>query len=169
MGSNEHVIVYDVTDNNKSRQNCQLHPRTATEVVLVDILNIIYPREAQSMTDAPSPTMPPAADSESNPFLPPAGDDLDSMSMPETAVESDPFMPPNAEDESTNTKSLKTLNNVSGKFLFQDSRMMIQCLFRANPLFPFVLVFFIFEFWERYLPFILTSRGGLTRDIIICY
>jgi hypothetical protein len=29
--------------------------------------------------------------------------------MPETAVESDPFMPPNAEDESTNTKSLKTL------------------------------------------------------------
>ena len=83
---------------------------TATEVVLVDILNITYPREAQSMTDAPSPTMPPAADSESNPFLPPAGDDLDSMSMPETAVESDPFMPPNAEDESTNTKSLKTLN-----------------------------------------------------------
>lgn len=85
---------------------------TATEVVLVDILNITYPREAQSMTDAPSPTMPPAADSESNPFLPPAGDDLDSMSMPETTVESDPFMPPNAEDESTNTKSLKTLNNV---------------------------------------------------------
>ena len=69
---------------------------TATEVVLVDILNITYPREAQSMTDAPSPTMPPAADSESNPFLPPAGDDLDSMSMPETTVESDPFMPPNA-------------------------------------------------------------------------
>lgn len=85
---------------------------TATEVVLVDILNITYPREAQSMTDAPSPTMPPAADSESNPFLPPAVDDLDSMSMPETTVESDPFMPPNAEDESTNTKSLKTLNNV---------------------------------------------------------
>ena len=54
------MIVYDVTDNNISRQNCQLHPRTATEVVLVDILNITYPREAQSMTDAPSPTMPPA-------------------------------------------------------------------------------------------------------------
>ena len=69
---------------------------TATEVVLVDILNSTYPREAQSMTDAPSPTMPPAADSESNPFLPPAGDDLDSISMPETTVESDPFMPPNA-------------------------------------------------------------------------
>ena len=90
------MIVYDVTDNNISRQNCQLHPRTATEVVLVDILNITYPREAQSMTDAPSPTMPPAADSESNPFLPPAGDDLDSISMPETTVESNPFMPPNA-------------------------------------------------------------------------
>ena len=90
---------------------------TATEVVLVDILNITYPREAQSMTDAPSPTMPPAADSESNPFLPPAGDDLDSMSMPETAVESDPFMPPNAEDESTNTKSLKTRIRVDGEKL----------------------------------------------------
>lgn len=86
---------------------------TATEVVLKSILNSTYPREeAQSMTDAPSPTMPPVADSESNPFLPPVVDDLDSMSMPETTVESDPFMPPNAEGESTNTKSLMTLNNV---------------------------------------------------------
>lgn len=83
---------------------------TATEVVLVNILNSTYPREeVQSVTDAPSPTMPPAANSESNPFLPPAVDDLDNMSMPETTVESDPFMPPNAEGESTNTKSL---NNV---------------------------------------------------------
>jgi hypothetical protein len=85
---------------------------TATEDVLVSILNSTYPREeAQSMTDAPSTTMPPVADSESNPFLPPVVNDLDSMSMPATTVESDPFKPPIAEGESTNTKSLMTLNN----------------------------------------------------------
>lgn len=73
---------------------------TATEVVLVNILNSTYPRER------------PATNSESNPFLPQSVDDLDNMSMPQTTVESDPFMPPNAEGDSTNTKSLKILNNV---------------------------------------------------------
>lgn len=87
---------------------------TATEVVLVDILNSTYPREdAQNSTDGvveTLPTMPPVADSESDPFLPPAVDS-DNMSMPPTTVpESNPFLPPAA--GGATKKSLKTLKNV---------------------------------------------------------
>jgi hypothetical protein len=92
---------------------------TATEVVLVDILNSTYPRqEAQNSTEGAVetlfpqsiPTMPPVtvANSGNIPTMPPATSSFSIPNMPPASGGEDP----NATVDDTTTKSLKTLNTV---------------------------------------------------------
>ena len=92
---------------------------TATEVVLVDILNSTYPRqEAQNSTEGAVetpfpqgiPTMPPVtiANSGSIPTMPPATSSFSIPTLPTSARGVDSSAPAGE----TTTKSLKTMNKV---------------------------------------------------------